>query len=75
MWPIALEQPLPAVAVPLLPGDPEASLDLQQALKVIYDIFGYDDLLDCRRPPPGPLTPTQAHWIQQRLLSAGRIAS
>src|SRR5579884_3115678 len=27
-WPIALEQPLPAVAVPLLPGDPDVTLDL-----------------------------------------------
>src|ERR1019366_1661114 len=35
VWPIALESPLPEVAVPLLPGDVDARLDLQKALTTV----------------------------------------
>jgi hypothetical protein len=33
VWPIALEQPLSAVPIPLLPGDPPVQLDLQHWLR------------------------------------------
>jgi Protein of unknown function (DUF4058) len=72
VWPIALEQPLPAVSIPLLPGDAPVSLDLQQALGVVYDIIGYDELLDYNASPPGPLTPEQAAWVEEQLRRAGR---
>jgi hypothetical protein len=72
VWPIALEQPLPVVKVPLLPGDPDAPLDLQQALTTVYDIIGYDELIDYTRPPPGPLAPAEAAWVEDQLRRAGR---
>ena len=72
VWPIQLEESLPSVPVPLLPEDADASLDLQQALSTIYDIFGYDELLNYDRQPHGPLTEQQAAWIDQRLRQAGR---
>ncbi len=72
LWPIALEQPLPTVPVPLLPGDADLQLDLQQALSVVYNIFGYDELLDYRQPPPGSLTAAEADLVQERLRRAGR---
>ena len=71
-WPISLAAPLPAVAVPLLPGDPDATLDLQQALTTIYDILGYDELIDYRQPPPGPLTATESAWLNDQLGRSGR---
>ena len=37
VWPILLDQPLPAVPVPLLAGDADARLDLQLALTTVYD--------------------------------------
>ena len=37
VWPIQLDQPLPEVPVPLLPGDPDVLLDLQQVLTTTYD--------------------------------------
>jgi hypothetical protein len=67
-----MEQPLPSVPVPLLPGDADATLDLQQALTTVYDIIGYDELIDYSQPPPGPLTPEQRAWVEERLRSAGR---
>ena len=72
VWPIALEQPLPPVPIPLLPGDSAVTLDLQQALAVVYDIIGYDELVDYTRPPPGPLTPAEAAWVEEQLRRAGR---
>jgi len=75
VWPIALEQPLPPVPIPLLPGDPPVHLDLQQALTVVYDIIGYDELIDYAQPPPGPLTPTEAAWGEEQLRRAGRRKS
>ncbi len=72
VWPIALEQPLPVVLIPLLPGDAAVPLDLQQALTVVYNIIGYDDLVDYTQPPPGPLTPLQAAWVEEQLHRAGR---
>ena len=74
VWPIPLDQPLPTVRVPLLPEDPDVSLDLQAALTQVYDLFGYDDLLDYTRPPPGPLSAAEAEWIDRRLRTAGRRA-
>ncbi len=72
VWPIALEQPLPAVPIPLLPGDSPVPLDLQQALAVVYDIIGYDELIDYAHAPAGPLTPAEAVWVEERLRHAGR---
>ncbi len=72
VWPILLEQPLPTIPVPLLPDDPDVLLDLQAALSTEYDIIGYDELIDYSQPPPGPLTPAQAEWVEERLRSTGR---
>jgi hypothetical protein len=72
VWPIVLAQPLPTVPIPLLPGDAPVPLDLQQALGVIYDILGYDELIDYSQPPPGPFAPAESAWIDEQLRRAGR---
>ncbi len=72
VWPIALVQPLPVFPIPLLPGDSAVPLDLQQALAVVYDIIGYDELVDYTQPPPGPLTSAEAVWVEEQLRRAGR---
>jgi hypothetical protein len=72
VWPIPLDEPLPTVLVPLLPEDPDVPLDLQAALAQVYNLFGYDELLDYGRPPPGPLSAEQAAWVARRLREAGR---
>jgi hypothetical protein len=72
VWPIALEQPLPLLPIPLLPGDPDVSLDLQRALHTVCDIIGYDDLIDYGQPPPGQLTPAELTWVDEQLRRSGR---
>jgi hypothetical protein len=42
---------LPVVPVPLLPGDADVTLDLQQALTNVYDLLGYDLAIDYSGPP------------------------
>jgi hypothetical protein len=67
VWPIQLEDRLPVVPVPLLPGDADVALDLQQALTNVYDLLGYDVAIDYSRPPEQPLSPSQAVWAAEWL--------
>jgi hypothetical protein len=72
VWPIALEQPLPLVQIPLLPGGPDVLLDPQRDLHPVCDIIGYDDLINHSRFPTGPLPPTHLTWAEEQLQRAGR---
>lgn len=67
IWPVPLEQPLPTTPVPLLAGDADVPLDLQQAFQTVYELFSYDRAVDHSQPPPVPLTPDQAAWATTRL--------
>jgi hypothetical protein len=67
VWPIALSQRLPAVPVPLLAGDADVPLDLQEALTNIYDLLGYDLAIDYRKPPEVPFSPEEAEWADRIL--------
>jgi hypothetical protein len=72
VWPVALDAALPVIPIPLLLGDDPVSLDLQQALDVVYNIFAYDESIDYTNPPPGPLSAEQASLLHERLRAAGR---
>ena len=72
VWPIQLDEHLPAVPVPLLPDDADVSLDLQQALTNVYDLLGYDLAIDYSGPPELPLRPDQAAWAEKCLHNAPR---
>jgi len=71
VWPITLDQPLPEVPVPLLPGDADAKLDLQQALTTIYDEDRLRSVIDYSKPPEVSLSPEQAAWVDAHLRAAG----
>jgi len=64
VWPITLDEPLPTVPVPLLPGDEDVALDLQDAFASAYDLVGYDWEIDYGQPPEIALTPQEAAWVQ-----------
>lgn len=70
VWPIQLSDRLPTIAVPLLPRDGDASLDLQAALTTIYDVLGYRYVVDYARPPDVPLTPEEQEWTDARIRDA-----
>jgi hypothetical protein len=71
VWPIPLDQPLPAVPVPLLAGDPDVALDLQLALATVYDLSDYDLEIDYAKPPDVSLSPQEAAWVDGHLRAAG----
>jgi Protein of unknown function (DUF4058) len=73
-WPIPLAEALPVVDVPLLPEEAEATLDLQSAWSTIYELFGYDQVVDHRLPPVVPLSPDQMTWATDCLQRSGVLS-
>lgn len=71
IWPIGLQDPLPVVPVPLLPGDADTPLDLQQAFTATYDLLGYDLAIDYSKAPEVPLQRALAAWLAQHLQKSG----
>jgi hypothetical protein len=72
VWPIALDHPLPTISVPLLTGDGDISLDLQSCFQNVYDLGGFDLVLDYSKAPPVPLRQDQAAWVDERLRAANK---
>jgi hypothetical protein len=63
LWPIALQQFLPVIPVPLKAEDPDVALDLGAAMMEIYDEAGYDLSIDyTQSPPPPALTVADESW-------------
>jgi len=62
-----LRQRIPAVRIPLKPGDPEIVLDVQSILNQAYDRLRYSSTLDDTRPLRPPLSPADSAWLQERL--------
>ncbi|MFM9966343.1 MAG: DUF4058 family protein [Planctomycetaceae bacterium] len=70
-WPIALDQPLPEIPIPLLKGDPDVSLDLQLAWNTNYEALSYDIATNHAQNPTVPLSEEQQAWADERLRQAG----
>ncbi len=71
VWPIAFDQPLPSVPVPLLKGDADVSLDLQEAFDRVYEQSDFDLALDYSKPPEVSLPAEEATWVENHLKTAG----
>jgi hypothetical protein len=68
VYPVRLPDPLPTIAIPLLPDEPVVSLDLQAVFDRTYDAGPYQreiDYLPAHLEPP--LTPENANWAKQLL--------
>lgn len=66
LWPVRLRDTLPTIPIPLRPGEPEATLDLQAILHRIYDTAGYQLFIYDSDPEP-PLSAEDAVWAAQLL--------
>ena len=73
LYPIALADRLPTIAVPLRPGEPDVLVDLQSLLDRAY-VNGRYDRTDYARPCDPPLTGDEAAWADGLLRAAGRRA-
>jgi hypothetical protein len=71
VWPILLNQPLPEIPVPLLEGNADAKLDLQQALSMVYDEYGLNYMIDYSQPPKVVLSHEEAKWVDEHLRAVG----
>lgn len=71
-WRLSLHDQLPAVPIPLLPGDAEVSLDLQQTFTATYDLLEYDLAIDYTRSPE-PTLDGAASAIADNLLHAAGL--
>jgi hypothetical protein len=68
IWPVALNEPLPVLPIPLLAPDPDVPLELNDAIRSVYGRAGYDWRIDYRQPvPPPALRPAMATWLGQHL--------
>jgi hypothetical protein len=64
IWPVALNEQLPILPVPLVSPDPDVPLDLNAAIHAVYADSRYDTRIDYRRPiPPPPLRSAMAEWF------------
>ena len=70
-YPFALARPLPRIGVPLLPPDPDVVLDMQAVFTRTYDAAAYGDVIDYTEPPPVPLPPGEAAWMDALLREKG----
>jgi hypothetical protein len=76
IYPILLPQRLPAVDVPLLPGDAPASVDLQAILDRCYDTGRYDLRVNYQEwKPIPPLSAERQAWADQLLKARDATAS
>jgi hypothetical protein len=68
IWPVALNEPLPLLPVPLLSPDSDAPLDLGAAIRGVYQDSRYDWRIDYRKSvPPPELRPAMAAYIKELL--------
>jgi hypothetical protein len=60
-----VRQKMPTIPVPLLWGEPDVPLDLQEVLTAVYERAGYDYRLPYDRDPEPPLRAEDAAWARE----------
>lgn len=68
---IRLADRLPAFGIPLDPGVPPVTVDLQPMVDMAYDRAKYAEWVDYRQPPDPPLAPDQQAWADGVLKAKG----
>jgi hypothetical protein len=64
--PIRLDEPLPEISIPLLPGDDPVQLNLQGVFQRTYDAGPYGREIDYRKDTPVPPLPAERMtWVTQ----------
>ena len=72
VYPIALADRLPRIAIPLAGKDPDAVADLQSLVTRCYDSGQYGEVFDYTASPVPRLRADQASWARRVLRRAGR---
>lgn len=68
IWPLALDERLPVLPVPLSAPDADARINLADIFATVYERGGYDMQIDYSKPaPPPPLTAKERKWLAEFL--------
>ncbi len=67
LWPTALQNCLPRIAVPLVDGVPDAVIDIQAILNRCYESGRYEIRVDYDEDCSPPLSQENAKWIDELL--------
>jgi hypothetical protein len=71
VYPVKLEERLPEISIPLLPGDDAVPVDLQAVLNHCYKVGPYSRRVEYKMSELVPPVPAkQARWVRQRLREA-----
>lgn len=73
IWPVALDEALPTLPIPLVSPDPDISLDLDEVFNEIFNGADYACRIDYTQPiPPPDLRPSMRAWLETlRFVSLG----
>jgi hypothetical protein len=73
LWTISLKDVLPVVPVPLVAPDPDVPLDLQRALREVYEEAAYHISIDYAAAiPPPKLSEEDSEWVKKLLERSGK---
>jgi hypothetical protein len=72
LYPVKLQQPLPAIRIPLRPTDQDVLLDLRAIVDEAYTAARYDRTTDYQQPCDPPLDGEEAAWADGLLKAAGK---
>jgi len=72
VYPIGLNQRLPAIKIPLRPGDDDIVLDLQPLADQAYRRGRYDKTIDYNKDPVPAFGAKEAVWADELLRKAGK---
>lgn len=68
IWPVALNEALPLIPIPLVPPDPPVVLDLNAAIREVYAGSRYERRIKYQLPvPPPALRPAMEPWVETLL--------
>lgn len=70
VWTATLRDRLPRVALPLLEGDADLVIDLNEILADCYQAGAFDRRIDYTQQPIPPLSPEDAAWADELLKAA-----
>ncbi len=65
-----MQQPLPALPIPLLPPDPDVWIDLAALFTTTYERGRYGRSIDYTAPPPIALDAARLAWVKERARGA-----
>lgn len=67
LYPFGLRQPLPTIAVPLLPEDEEPTLAMQSILELVYRRGRYHQAIDYNQPAVPPIPKSELEWANSQI--------